>query len=622
MAETDTKNDTAQGTRTGRRATRRKTLLDRFLALKPGARWALGIAVGLLVLVVVFTGLDVALSAGSIHPGVAAGGVPLGGMSRAEAIEAIRSHAEPLLAEPVTLGVEDESWAVEAASVGATVDATTVADAAYAVGRDGGFFDRVGQRLRAWVGAVRLPVDVTADDELMGAFLDEVSAAVAVPATDAAVEVEGTEVRMLPSQTGLDLDREAARAALLTAFLSHERSVQLELVPSQPRIDEAGARGAYQDALTIVSGPVTLTYEDKRWEVTAAEVAGWLDFRAVPAEGSAAGSGPMLLEAYLASEEVSATVLPMVEDVGKVARNASFKTSGGQVTIIPSEDGLGLASDDLAAELAASLIAGTRTVELKMERVEPEITTEEARAMGITERLSTYTTEFSSANKPRVNNIHVLADALDGTLLAPGETFSFNETIGPRTAEKGYQEANAIVNGELVPQLGGGVCQVGTTIFNTVFFSGLPVVERHNHSLYISHYPKGRDATVSWGGPDFKFKNDTEHWVLISTSYTDSSVTISLYGTDPGYDVDYETGPWTNVKPFPVREVEDPDLPLGTKVVETKGVTGRTIVVTRVVKKGGAVIRTDTFKSVYRPTEEVVTVGTKAPASQPATTTP
>ncbi len=97
-----------------------------------------------------------------------------------------------------------------------------------------------------------------------------------------------------------------------------------------------------------------------------------------------------------------------------------------------------------------------------------------------------------------------------GRCIAPGETFSFNGTVGPRTAEKGYQEAGAIVNGELVPQLGGGICQVGTTIFNTVFESGLPVVERHNHSFYISHYPKGRDATVSWGGPDFKFRNDTD----------------------------------------------------------------------------------------------------------------
>jgi vancomycin resistance protein YoaR len=163
---------------------------------------------------------------------------------------------------------------------------------------------------------------------------------------------------------------------------------------------------------------------------------------------------------------------------------------------------------------------------------------------------------------------------------------------------------------------------VGTTIFNTVFFSGLPVVERRNHSQYISSYPKGRDATVSWGGPDFKFKNDTEYWVLVATSYTNSSVTISLYGTSPGYDVTYQTGDWTNLIDPPVREILDPEMPVGSKVVEERGVSGRTIVVTRTVSKGGTVVRTDTFKSVYRPVEEVVRVGTKPIASDPATPTP
>ena len=121
------------------------------------------------------------------------------------------------------------------------------------------------------------------------------------------------------------------------------------------------------------------------------------------------------------------------------------------------------------------------------------------------------------------------------------------------------------MNGKLVPQLGGGICQVGTTIFNAAFESGLPITERRNHSFYISHYPKGRDATVSWGGPDFKFKNTTDDWVLVSVSYTDSSITIALYGTDPGYDVDSETSAWRNVKPYPTEEIKDPKMLVGSR---------------------------------------------------------
>ncbi|MRR37844.1 vanomycin resistance protein VanB, partial [bacterium] len=234
----------------------------------------------------------------------------------------------------------------------------------------------------------------------------------------------------------------------------------------------------------------------------------------------------------------------------------------------------------------------------------------------------TYTTTYEPGNRPRVNNIHTLADAINGTLIAPGGTFSFNGTVGPRTAAKGYQEAPAIVQGKLVPQLGGGICQVGTTLFNSVYESGLPVLERKNHSFYISHYPKGRDATVSWGGPDFKFKNDTSSWVLLATGYSSSSLTISLYGTDPGYEVKSSAGPWTDVRPHPTREVPDATLPLGKKVIEESGIDGRTIVVKRTVTKNGAIVREDTFKSVYRTTETVVRVGTKPVAGQVPTVTP
>jgi vancomycin resistance protein YoaR len=161
---------------------------------------------------------------------------------------------------------------------------------------------------------------------------------------------------------------------------------------------------------------------------------------------------------------------------------------------------------------------------------------------------------------------------------------------------------------------------VGTTIFNTVFFSGLPIVERHNHSFYISHYPKGRDATVSFGGPDMKFKNDTEGWLLIRTAYTRNSLTISLYGTDPGYKVSYTTSAFSGLTPHKVIEVKDPKLTKGVRIVEDGGVDGRRVTVVRTVLKGTKLVRTDTFVSNYKSKDETVRVGTKA-ASVPTTGT-
>jgi vancomycin resistance protein YoaR len=578
-------------------------------------RIAVAVLAVVVLLAVVVAGTDIALSFGRIHPGVRIGEVPVGRMTVADATSAVAAHVARMSAEPVSVQVEDATWTIAAADVALSVDATGLAGQAYEVGR-GAFGEAVSQRARAVFGGMDVPLVLDHAEEALAGTLDAIEAETTQPPVDAAIHVEGTQVTRTEPSDGLGIDREEAARVIVDAFLAEHRTVTLELVSLAPDIDTAATEDAYQAALAMVSAPVSLFYEDKRWEVPAATIGEWVGFR------RAETTSTPVLEAYIVSEEVSATILPMVAEVGRPAKDATFKASSGQVTIVPSEDGLAVDGESLTTRLETVLVRSSdRTAELTMRRVSPARTTEDAQAMGIKERIATFTTEYSPSNAPRVNNIHVLSDALNGTLIAPGEVFSFNGTIGQRTAAKGYQEANAIVGGKLVPQLGGGICQVGTTIFNTVFFSGLPVVERKNHSQYISSYPKGRDATVSWGGPDFKFKNDTDHWILIATSYSNSSVTISLYGTDPGYEVTYKTGDWTEIVAPPVREVKDATLPAGTKVIDERGVSGRTIVVTRTVTKGGAVVRTDTFKSVYRPVEEVVRVGTK-PVPSETTITP
>ncbi len=203
----------------------------------------------------------------------------------------------------------------------------------------------------------------------------------------------------------------------------------------------------------------------------------------------------------------------------------------------------------------------------------------------------------------------MLARALDGVIVAPGKVFSFNETTGPRTAEKGYQEAPTIVQGELVPSIGGGICQVATTLFNTVFFAGYPVTSRQNHSFYVSHYPDGRDATVAWGGPDFKFRNDTKTYLLLKTWTSSKAITVAIYGTDYGTEVSHKATDFTNFKAFPVKKVDDPTLPKGQEIIETSGVDGRDITVRRAVHRDGQIIREDKFFSRYKPRTEVVRVG-------------
>jgi vancomycin resistance protein YoaR len=600
-----------------------------------------------MVAVVLLVGaIELLASVGRVHPGVRVAGVPVGGLTQARATAALEEELSTRMDEAIVLEFEGQTWTVAPDDVAASLDTTTAVANAMAIGRTGTASERFSERFSAWFDPVELDAVIVGDETMIEDVVASVETSVSREPKDATVLIEGTEASIEPAEVGLAVQREMLVNDMMRCFGCADRRilVPVEFVPVQ--VTEEDAQQALADALKMMSGPVTVTYEDKSWEFDPDEIAEWIDFRPVPIDETSAtvhsidctdslectggvcidSSGTvqphrMMLEAFISANEASKTVTSRVGEAGTPPQDATFKAGGGVVTIVPHKDGTGPDVEALATSMSKTLLGdGERVVALRTTRVQPDITTEVAEGMGIKERISTYTTTFSSGNKPRVNNIHTLADALDGTLLPPGSTFSFNGTVGPRTADKGYQEAGAIVNGELVPQLGGGICQVNTTLFNTVYESGLPVVERHNHSFYISHYPKGRDATVSWGGPDFKFRNDTDHWVLIATGYSNSSVTISLYGTDPGYTVTSEVGSWKNIKPHPVKEIDDDTMPEGSRVTEDAGVDGRSITVTRVVKKDGSVVREDDFRSNYRTKTEIVRVGTK-PVAEEATET-
>lgn len=609
------------------------------------AKWQLVSLVAgasLAVLLVLTVVVDAAASVGRVHPGVRVGDVAVGGLTSDAAKAKLQRELPARVAQPVVLSYGSQSWTVRAEDLGVTFDYEKAVAGAMEVGRTGRLASRIGQRAKAWFGRQRLSAAPVADEAKSAAFIGGIDSEVNVSAKDASVSISKLQVSVEPSEKGRRVDDAALEPLLLEAFTASKRTVNVPVLDAAPRISDAAAQDTKKVVEQMISAPATVVFGSQKWDFGREDISSWISLVAVESTASATASvdasagssasdgatqeaSTWVLEARVSAAEASRTIAPKLGDkLGKPAVDATFKTTSGTVVIVPSQTGLGpdieLLAEDLTRDLADA--SSDRKVELRTRKLEPALTTDAARAMGIKQRISTFTTTYDSSNKPRVTNIHLLGDALNGKLVAPGDTFSFNGYIGERTAEKGYKEANAIVNGKLVPQLGGGICQVGTTLFNAIFESGFPVVERHNHSFYISHYPKGRDATVSWGGPDLKFKNDSPNWVLVSVSYTAGSITISLYGTDPGYTVTSQTGAFTDAKPFPIEEVPDPTLFVGVKVIDDKGVQGGKVVVTRTVSKNGQVIRTDTFTSVYNPKSQVVRVGTKPKASTPATTTP
>jgi vancomycin resistance protein YoaR len=270
-----------------------------------------------------------------------------------------------------------------------------------------------------------------------------------------------------------------------------------------------------------------------------------------------------------------------------------------------------------AAILAAATSPGERVARLAVTTSTPKRSTAEAKAMGITGLVGSYTTIYGGEAN-RLHNVRLVAQLVDNHLIAPGATFSFNATTGERTADKGFVEAPVIINGELQTGLGGGVCQVSTTVFNAAFEAGLPIESRTNHALYISHYPLGRDATVNYPDTDLKFRNDTDHWMLLRTFVGSSALTVGLYGAPQHRRIETETAPLRVTGPPAVERTKDPTLPKGTTEVDDPGEPSRATSVRRTVYAAdGTLLYDTTWYSSYVSEPKLVRVGTKVPEPKP-----
>jgi vancomycin resistance protein YoaR len=262
------------------------------------------------------------------------------------------------------------------------------------------------------------------------------------------------------------------------------------------------------------------------------------------------------------------------------------------------------------AILRAATSPTNRVARLTTVRAAPERSTAEALAMGIDRRMSSYKTYYSGTSD-RITNLQLGVRALDDTLVPPGGTFSLNGAIGERTIERGFRTAPVIIGNEYAEEVGGGTSQVATTAFNAAWEAGLRIIERHPHSLYISRYQLGRDATVYWPSLDLKFVNDTKTWVLVKGFAESDGISIAIYGGEERR-VESSATPLVVTGRVPVERVEDPKLPKGKTVVEEEGSAPTRTTATREIYSGdGELIRSETWATNYEGETRIVRVGTK-----------
>ena len=302
------------------------------------------------------------------------------------------------------------------------------------------------------------------------------------------------------------------------------------------------------------------------------------------------------------------------------AQDATYTISNHRLMFTESHPGVKL--NEREVKRAIKEYENSKTLIIPAKITQPKVSTEELKNSIVGDELGTYTTDYSSSSSDRAHNISLASGKINGYVLAPGEEFSYNDVVGPRTVERGFKMANVYVGNTVQPGIGGGICQVSSTLFNAVVFADLEITERRNHSLPVSYAPMGRDATVSYGAIDFKFKNNTSKPIEIRVTCENRKNTVSIYGTDenPEREIKFETEKTGTSAPKVVKK-EDNTIPEGTIKVESEGSSGSSYTTYKVVYENGVVKSRDVLcKSVYKGKDRVELVGTLKEEPEPSAT--
>lgn len=497
----------------------------------------------------VAAGTVVAVRAGEALPGVSVAGTGVGGQGRATLQATVERQAAARTSGTLPVVADDVHATVDRSLVRVDVGATV--QRALDAGRSGSLLSPItgplGGAGRPDVALVLRPDGTGLDGAVTG-----LATKVDRPTGDGGVAIDLVEgapkvTTTLPS-AGRALDRKRARAALARA-LSDGSPGPLELAVQQqrPTATPAQVRAAAASATAALSASYVLSTGPLRLSVMPVELAPLLRPRA---------SQPLQLDqpgvrALLKAKAAALATTPKRAGFDVAGTPSTVDSQGdltwtpkpAEVVITASTPGREVDLDAAVARLTALVDSGGHgPVGLPVATTAAALTTEQAKAAGVHELMGTFTTYFQPG-QPRVTNIRRIAEIVNGTYVKPGSVFSLNGTAGKRTQARGFVADGAIVNGKLIDEVGGGVSQFATTLFNAAYFAGLPIPEHTPHSFYISRYPAGRESTVYFGSLDVRIANDTGHGMLVRAGSTPRSVTVELYGDNGGRRVDSATGP-------------------------------------------------------------------------------
>ena len=415
------------------------------------------------------------------------------------------------------------------------------------------------------------------------------------------------------------------------------------MITVEPNIKAVQAQSTLEKVNKIAKNSIVLAHNNQNWQIAGKNLVDMLDFQPenqlmppntkisivsdsfVIKSAKLAGNQNPNLTVSLSPEKIGAFVDDIASSVDTPTVNAKLRFEGGKVVeFTPAQDGQELDIAQTTKIIQENLLNPvqnadkTATITLTVATTRAKVEGEGIGDLGIRELVGRGVSYFSGSIANRIHNISIGSERISGTIVAPGETFSFNNSVGEVSSATGYRQAYVISSGKTVLDDGGGICQVSTTVFRAALDSGLPIVKRTAHSYRVGYYEQGGnkpgiDATVFAPSVDFQFKNDTEHHVLIQTvvDRANAKLQVDIYGTADERKVEMTTPVISNIQPAPPdRYQDDPSLPNGTVKQVDFAAPGANSVFTRKVYKNDKLLIDDVFKSNYRPWQAVFLVGT------------
>lgn len=548
-------------------------------------------------------------SYGQVYPGVMVQGVTLGNLTPQEAQKKLEQQIQTQIPETITFQFEDQQWQLAITDLNLRFSADQAITAAYRVGRSGTAINRLREKITAWQEGINLSLNWHFDQTIIDEQINLIAQNIDKPGWPTQVLYQETNIFVNPGQEGLSVDQRKLKELTISQIIHlNQEPILIPTRIANPVPDQETIANLQKQAQNLRGKKIILELEAESFTISDADLVAFLHYNPATSQNN-----------------ITKWVADLASRVNRSPKNARFSFQNETLLVTePSWSGREIEEEILVSLIEKNLINLVSSndkeivLDLPAQIIPAKIRAEEAGSLGIKEKIGQGESYYRGSSISRINNIRVASEELNGQLVAPEEVFSFNNALGGVTAQAGYQTGYIIKNGQTIPGIGGGVCQVSTTMFRAILNAGLPVIERHPHAYRVGVYEQesqpGLDATVFAPSPDLKFKNDTGHYLLIQTLFLPQEwrLIIDFYGTHDGRVSNLSNFRlWDVAPPPPPLYIDDPSLPKDEIKQIDWAAYGAKAAFDWEVTLNGKILQKETFYSYYQPWQAKFLRGTR-----------